>query len=88
MPWCENDSCGKRGLKKDEVVFDEKNQKLLCVPCAESAQDQSLVGELVDKTWFGVGYTSDQGLKAEVVHGGARLTINVSNEQFSKLLGQ
>lgn len=90
MPWCENNGCGKRNLKKDEVVFDERQQRLLCVPCgqAESTTNGELAGEVVDKTWFGVGYTSDQGLKAELVYGGAKLAVNVSNDQFRKLLGQ
>lgn len=88
MPWCEN--CAKHGLKKDEVVFDEKRSRVLCVPCGQEA---SVAGELpkeevIDKTWFGVAYASDQGLKAEVVHGGAKITLKVDNDQIMRLLGQ
>lgn len=88
MPWCENEECQKRGLKKDEVVFNEKNRKVLCVPCGQAASvlDGELVTELLDKTWFGIGYTSDQGLKAELIHGGARLAFGMSNDQIMKLL--
>ncbi len=89
MPWCENEGCGKRGLKKDEVVFDETHHRVLCVPCGQEASisDQGLVGEVIDKTWFGVGYSSDQGLKAELVYGGAKLALKVDNDQIRRLLG-
>ena len=90
MPWCEN--CEKRGLKTNEIAFDEKNHRVLCIPCAETSavtsNDEALKGEIVDKTWFGVGYTSDHGLKAELIYGGARLTVNVSNDQISRLMGR
>lgn len=88
MPWCENEGCDKHNLKKDEVVFDETNKKVLCVPCGQQASlsDQALVGEVIDKTWFGVGYSSDQGFKAELIHQGAKLSLNVSNDQIQKLI--
>lgn len=88
MPWCENEKCNKRDLKKDEVVFDEKHRKVLCIPCGQAALDnnQALVGEIVDKTWFGIGYSSDSGLQAELIHGGAKFSVKVSNDQFKKLL--
>jgi len=88
MPWCENEGCNKSNLKKSEVIFDEHNKKVLCVPCGQQASlsDQALVGEVIDKTWFGVGYTSDQGLKAELVYQGAKVSLNVSNDQIQKLI--
>jgi hypothetical protein len=90
MPWCQNDKCGKTNLKKDEVVFDEQNHRILCVPCGQEASvsNQALMGEVIDKTWFGIGYTTDQGLKAEFVYGGAKLAVNVTNDQFMRFLGQ
>lgn len=89
MPWCQNESCNKRNLKKEEVVFDEKNFKVLCIPCgqAESVKADAVVPGVETKTWFGVGYTSDQGLKAEVITGGLKLSASVSNDQFKSLLG-
>ena len=53
-----------------------------------SAFFAGLVGEVIDKTWFGVGYSSDEGIRAEVIHGGARFSAKVSNDQMKKLLGQ
>lgn len=90
MPWCENGSCGKRGLKSSEVVFDDNKKRLLCVPCGQVASeiDAQLKDEILTKTWFGVGYTSDQGLKAELVYGGARLAVNVNNDDIMRLFGR
>jgi len=90
MPWCEN--CDKKNIKKEDVVFDERHLRVLCVPCAQEQgdvrKDADLQMEVFDKIWYGVSYTSDQGLKAEAVYGGTRLTINVSNDEFRKILGR
>lgn len=90
MPWCENDGCEKRGLKSSEVVFDEENKRVLCVPCGQQASEtnDALKAEVAPKTWFGVGYSSDVGIKAEVVYGGARLSVNVNNDEIMRLFGQ
>ena len=89
MPWCESKDCGKRDLKKEDVVFDDLRQQVLCIPCAQADKTSSdaLKAEVIEKTWFGVGYSSDEGLKAELVHGGARVALHVSNDQMMKFLG-
>lgn len=88
MPWCENVECGKRDLKKDQVVFDDRHQKVLCIPCGQQAaqEDPVVMGEVVEKTFFGLHYTSDQGFHAELVHRGVRLDLRASNEQISQAL--
>lgn len=89
MPWCENKDCGKKDLKKDEVVFDEKNHRVLCVPCGHKesvSQQPAIVTELVDKKYIGLHYTSDQGLKAEIMYGGAHMIFEASNDQIKKAL--
>jgi hypothetical protein len=89
MPRCQNEECNKRDLKKDEVVFDTKNFKVLCVPCgqAESTKAESAVVGVESKIWYGLKYTSDQGLKAELITGGVKMAVSVSNDQFKSLLG-
>lgn len=91
MPWCENPECGKRDLKKADVVFDDLRQQVLCVPCGQVLAAQgggdALHGEVVEKTWFGIGYSTDQGLKAELVYGGAKLAVKVDNDQIMRFLG-
>lgn len=88
MPWCE--ACEKKNLKKEDVVFDDKRAQVLCIPCGQQLADKPgeevLHGEVIDKLWYGVSYSSDQGLKAEAVYGGARLAVSVSNDEFRKLL--
>ncbi len=91
MPWCENEGCGKRDLKKTEIVFDDIRKRILCVPCGQATMEAGaadLHEEVRDKTWFGIGYTTDQGLKAELVHGGAKMSVRVNNDQIMKILGQ
>jgi hypothetical protein len=90
MPWCENTECGKKNLKKDEVIFDDTNQKVLCVPCGQkvSSSNQTLTGEIIDKTFFGAHYASDQGLHVEVIHRGARIDFRASNDQILNILNK
>lgn len=90
MPWCENKMCNKFNLRPNEIVFDERNRRVLCIPCGlEATENGDLQKEdVAEKTWFGIGYYSDQGLKAELIYGGTKLALNVTNEQFMRLLGQ
>jgi hypothetical protein len=88
MPWCE--SCDRKNLKKEDVVFDDKRSQVLCVPCGQKLTElpgeEVLQGEVFDKLWFGLHYTSDQGIEAEAIYGGARFSVSVSNDQVKRLL--
>ena len=84
MPWCNNEQCGKKNLKKEDVVFDETTQRVLCVPCGEQVAE--LRPQVVDKTFFGIHYTSDQGLMAEAVIAGTRLQVTASNDQLRQMM--
>lgn len=88
MPWCENEVCGKQNLKKEEIIFDELHRRILCVPCAQEAvASGENLDEVNEKTWFGIGYSTDQGLKAELIHGGAKFALKVDNDQIKRMLG-
>lgn len=92
MPWCENDSCGKTGLRRDEIEFDEEEQLILCRPCYEERVGcQAVVLPAPAYVSLGVTYgfhfTSEEGLKVDVQYRGVTAGLRATKEELSRLFG-
>jgi hypothetical protein len=88
MPWCENKECGKTGLKRDEVEFDEENQKVLCKECYEKRQILVPAEEPgTAASWpvtYGIQFTNDGGVRAHVKMGLIGLEFKAPPEELKR----
>jgi hypothetical protein len=94
MPHCENKNCNKQ-LTSDEVQ--EKEGKLLCEPCANPVTPlKALPGSKVDPRGgqvmgrdfdYGLSYTRKHGIQGHVSLGGAKLSLEVSQEEITRIFG-
>jgi hypothetical protein len=72
MPFCQNEKCGRTGLRPYEVEFDEERKKVVCKTCFNESHPEAKVmafpvQEMYSrKVAFGLHITSEDGVKAEV----------------------
>jgi hypothetical protein len=95
MPWCENAACSKKGLKKEDVEFDDERELVLCKECYDKRSEPGLIiakgNQKVDMSqWplsYGVHFTSEEGFKAEVKFGDLGLSFHAPPEEIQKIFG-
>ena len=72
MPFCQNEKCGRTGLRPYEVEFDEGRKLVICKTCYNDLHPEAkVVAFPVQEMYsrdvaFGLHITSEDGVKAEV----------------------
>lgn len=91
MPFCQNESCGKTGLRPQDVEFDEELKKVICKDCYRIAHNKIEVvtvpvQELTSSPFrFGVSVTTEDGIKAEVQYSKILVQAHVPMEEIKKI---
>jgi hypothetical protein len=100
VAWCENPNCGKTGLRKADVEFDDDSRLVLChgcmtvvhpgwVPPEEFVDLTGVIPRVVrTESSFGMAIqvNDEDGIKAAFSYGGISLAIHVPNEDLKRLL--
>lgn len=93
MPHCENENCNKQ-LASHEVK--EKDGKLLCDPCANPVTPLKALpgakkdprGHVMGRDFdYGLSYTRKDGIQGHVSLGGAKISVEVSQEEITRIFG-
>lgn len=103
MAWCQNPECGKDGLRKSDIEFDDASRLILCHGCMTLAHPGWVPpSEYVDLTGgipnvirlgseprFGMAFEVNEqdGIKAAISYGGISLVIHVPSEDYRTILG-
>jgi len=90
MPFCQNDNCGKKDLKKTQVEIDEETNKVVCLDCYTKkygVRRTVPVSLARDHVGWGLHLTSDRGLQAEVHVGDVQIQVSASNDELKEILG-
>jgi hypothetical protein len=101
MAWCENPHCGKTGLRKADVEFDDESRRVLCHGCMTLIHPGWVPpNEYVDLTGFiptvvrtepqfgmAIQINEQDGIKAAFSYGGMSLTLHIPNEDLRNMLG-
>jgi hypothetical protein len=93
MPFCQNESCGKTGLRPQDVEFDEEVKKVVCKDCYRVAHNvievvTVPVQELAASPFrFGVHVTTEDGVKAEVQYQKILVQAHVPTDEIKRILG-
>lgn len=101
MAWCENESCGKDGLRKADIEFCDTTRKVLChgcyslvhpgwVPPAEYVDLSEVVPSTarlvpLPRIGFALQITDADGIKAQVSYGRANLAFHAPMEEIKAL---
>ena len=90
MPYCENTVCNKQ--LSPEHVREARSGKLLCATCLDLAEKltkgESAPTQLLGRDFnYDFGYTRQRGIHAEVSLGGAKLSLEVSQEELTRTFG-
>ncbi len=104
MAWCQNPSCGKDGLRKSDIEFDETSRMILChgcmtlqhpgwVPPSEYVDLSNGIPNVVrlnTEPRFGMvlQVNEKEGIKAAFSYGGISLAIHVPSEDYRSILGE
>lgn len=98
MAWCMNPNCGKKGLKKEDVEFDEDLGMVLCTGCYclrhPAWVPPAQVEVLNMKPPFSDGgfkydmrLNSDEGFTAKATYAGLNFAFHMPADEINKLLG-
>lgn len=103
MAWCENPECGKDGLRKADVEFDETTRKVLChgcmtlvhpgwMPPSEYVNLSDGIPEVVrlsndPRLEVALQINEADGFKAAFSYGGISLAIHIPNDDYRQLIG-
>ncbi len=90
MPHCENKNCNKQ-LASHEIQ-EGGDGKLVCSSCVTDNKVTPLHPERTDLVLnrefdYAIGYTKKRGLQAHVRLGGAKLSLEVSQEEIASIFG-
>jgi hypothetical protein len=97
MAWCENPTCGKKGLRKADVEFDENMNMVLCHGCYVQAHPGWMPPvEVVDlrdvvpqapQVGYSFNFSDKDGLKASLSYGDISISFHAPTEDLRRLLG-
>ena len=93
MAVCENATCGKTGLRKEDVEYDENLKLILCHGCYVQAHPGWMPpSEIIDLTadvpalGYAFSINNIDGFRARVSYGGASVSFHAPTEDIRKLL--
>lgn len=92
MPWCENPTCRKSGLSKNDVEFDEERRQVLCHCCYVLAHPgwmppiEVLPAREIPKLGYVLQLSEADGFRAKLSYGGTSVTFHAPAEDLRKLM--
>lgn len=99
MAWCMNTRCGKQGLRKEDVEFDDDLRMVLCQGCYALrhpgwvppvdvvVQPPVAVLQVPEKFSYEAHLTTENGFSARIGYGEVSLGVHISKSQFQRWLG-
>lgn len=88
MPHCENTACDKQNLAPDEVQK-TPDGKLVCEECAKvTPLHPEHDGRILNREFdYAVGYTKKNGFQVHAKLGGAKISLEISQEEIIRIFG-